>query len=199
MTDLSSSQRRDEELATIIKYLETGVLPFAENTARSLVLSESQYVLEDDVLYKIEDDSTLWVIPPKHQRQQLFQEAHAGVFGAHLGDVKVHSELRRDYWWSGVHTDITRWTRTCLVCNTHSPGRAVRAPLTPIPVAGPFDRVGVEIIQFPLSYSENQYAVVFVEWPEVFAVPHQSAATISLSRRSSVIMGFHRPFCQTGG
>ena len=40
-------------------------------------------------------------------------------------------------------------------------------------VAGPFDRVGVDVIQF-----QNQYAVVFVDyltkWPEVFA-----AATIA--------------------
>ena len=49
-------------------------------------------------------------------------------------------------------------------------------PLTPIPVAGPFDRVGVDIIQFPQS-------VVFVDyltkWPEVFPTADQSAATVA--------------------
>lgn len=47
----------------------------------------------------------------------------------------------------------------------------MKAPLTPIPVAGPFDRMGVDIIRFPKSYSGNQCAVVFMdyltEWPEV--------------------------------
>ena len=182
-SDLPSSQRRDEDLATIIEYLQKGVLPPDEKVARTLALSRTEYVLEDDVLYKIEQDSTLRVIPPRDQREQLFRDAHGGVFGAHLSDVKVHSELRRHYWWSGMRSDITRWTRACLVCNTHSPGRAVRAPLTPMPVAGPFDRVGVDVIQFPRSYNGNQYAVVFVDyltkWPEVFAVPDQSAATIA--------------------
>ena len=79
--------------------------------------------------------------------------------------------------------DITHWTRGCLVCTTHSPGHAVRPPLTPIPVSGPFDRVGVDVIQFPRTKNGNQYAVVFVDyltkWPEVFAMPDQSAATIA--------------------
>ena len=76
------------------------------------------------------------------------------------------------------------------ICNTakellatHSTGRAARPPLTPIPVAGPFDHMGVGVIQFPRSHHGNQYAVVFVDyltkWPEVSAFPDQTAATIA--------------------
>ena len=182
-SDFSTRQRRDEDLAVIIEYLETGVLPQDDRLARTLVLSSSQYALEDDVLYKVESDSTLRVIPPKDQREKLFKEAHSGVFGAHLSDVKVHSELSRHYWWSGMRGDITRWTRGCLVCNSRSPGQAVHAPLTPIPVAGPFDRIGADIIQFPRSDLGNQYAVVFMDyltkWPEVYPTPDQTAATVA--------------------
>ena len=82
-----------------------------------------------------------------------------------------------------VGGDISRWTRACLVCATYHTGRAPRPPLTPIPVADPFDRVGVDVIQFPRSRDGNQYAVVFVDyltkWPEVFSAPDQSAATIA--------------------
>ena len=59
----------------------------------------------------------------------------------------------------------------------------MHAPLTPIVVNGPFDRVGVDVIQFPQSHSGNQYAVVFMDyltkWPEVYPTPDQSAATIA--------------------
>jgi hypothetical protein len=41
-------------------------------------------------------------------------------------------------------------------------------------VGGPFDRVGVDVIQFPQSSSGNLYAVVFMDyltkWPEVYTV-----------------------------
>ena len=181
--DLPTLQRQDEELLTIISYLETGALPSEESVARRVALTDSQYVVEDRVLYRVEPDGTLRVIPPSSQRGRLFHEAHSGMFGAHLSDMKVYSELRRHYWWAGMRSDVARWTHGCLVCATHSPGRATHAPLTPIPVAGPFDRIGVDVIQFPRSYQGNQYAVVFMDyltkWPEVFPVSDQSAATVA--------------------
>ena len=55
--------------------------------------------------------------------------------------------------------------------------------MTPIPVSGPFDRVGVDVIQFPLTARGNRYAIVFVDyltkWPEVFPAPDQTAVTIA--------------------
>ena len=57
--------------------------------------------------------------------------------------------------------------------------RAMKLPMTPIPVAGPFDWMGVDIIQFPNTSQGNQYAIVFMtKRPEVFAVTNQSAAII---------------------
>lgn len=62
-------------------------------------------------------------------------------------------------------------------------GRPVRPPLIPIPVTGPFDHIGVDVVQFPQSQDGNQYAVIFVDyltkWPEVFAVADKSSATIA--------------------
>ena len=82
-----------------------------------------------------------------------------------------------------MRADIIRWSRACLVCATYGKGRAARPPLSPIQVSGPFDCVGVDVIQFQRSNAGNQYAVVFMDyltkWPEVFAVPDQSAATIT--------------------
>jgi len=43
-------------------------------------------------------------------------------------------------------------------------------------VSGPFDRVGVDTVQSPVSDRGNKYAAVFIDymskWPEVYAVPH---------------------------
>ena len=82
-----------------------------------------------------------------------------------------------------MRRDVSQWTRACLVCATRSTGRLVKPPLTPIPVSGAFDRVGVDIIQFPCTRRGNRYAFVFVDyltkWPEVYAVPDQSSATVA--------------------
>lgn len=68
-------------------------------------------------------------------------------------------------------------------CAILSTDQAVLPLLTPIPVGGPFDWVGIDVIQFPRSHQGNQYAVVFTDYLtkrlEVYAVPDQSAASIA--------------------
>ena len=101
----------------------------------------------------------------------------------HLRDVKIHGQLSRHYWWPHVQRDIVNWCRSCLTGATRRPGRAVKLILMPIPVLGSFTRVGVDVIQFPMSAAGNKYAVVFVnyltKWPEVFTVKDQTALTIA--------------------
>lgn len=46
--------------------------------------------MEEGVLYYVEADKTLCLIPPTDNRKHLFQEAHSGKFGAHRRDAKVH-------------------------------------------------------------------------------------------------------------
>ena len=55
----------------------------------------------------------------------------------------------------------------------------MKPPLMPIPVAGPFDQVGVDV----MSSSGNQYTVAFIDYlmkcPEVCATKDQSSLTIA--------------------
>ena len=167
----------------MIDYLETGNLPQDKKQARELVLSKELFTMEDDVLYHVERDKSLRFVLPSSDRQKLFDEAHSGKFAGHLREAKIHSELARHYWWPGMRVDITSWCRACLPCATRSVGKSIRPPLTPIPVGGPCDRVGVDVLQLPKTSHGNRYAVVFVDyftkWPEVYATRDQSAPTIA--------------------
>ena len=118
VVELADLQKKDDSLAVIVEYLETGILPEDEKLAKTSALTQSLYVLQDGVLYHVEPDSTLGVIHPFDMREKLFQQTHGGQFGGHLSDTKVHSELRRHYWWTGMRKNITQWTRGCLVCAT---------------------------------------------------------------------------------
>lgn len=179
---IEERQHADPELAPIIEYHQTGTLPEGE-VARGLAVAWSQYEVIEGLLYHLEPDKTLRVVLPKSDRKRVFDEAHAGPFGGHLRDAKVHGQLAKHYWWPRMRGDIIRWCRACLVCASRRVGNAITPPLTPIPVSGPFDRVGVDVIQFPKSYHGNQYAIVFVDyltkWPEVFATSDQTAITIA--------------------
>jgi len=56
---LADKQRQDPQLLDVITFLETGVLPTDEKSARMLALTQSQYQIQDDVLYHVEPDCTL--------------------------------------------------------------------------------------------------------------------------------------------
>ena len=110
--------------------------------------------MDDGILYRVEADKSLRIIPPAVDRQKL-EEVHAGPFSGHLREAKIHSELSHHYWWPGMHTDIAHLCRSCLTCAARNVGRPVKPPLTPILVNGPFDRVGVDILQLPKTRLGN--------------------------------------------
>lgn len=180
---LAIRQFSDPQLKPIMAYLASDDLPVNEKEARELVLSKHQYLLLGGILHYVMKDKTLRIIPPTEDRKSLFKEVHAGAFSGHLRDSKMHGELERRYWWPGMRGDIRCWCQACLVCASRSVGRSVRPPLTPIPVAGSFDRVGVDVLHFTKSTRGNQYVVVFLDyltkWPEAFATQDQSALTIA--------------------
>ena len=80
-------------LKGIIDFLELGILPSEEKQIKIIAFTQSQYRLADNVLYHVQQDGSLRVIPPVGTCEVLFYQAHGGVHGGHLGDKKVYSEL----------------------------------------------------------------------------------------------------------
>ena len=181
---LRKRQLEDPELKPMIEYIEKDSIPADNNAARKLILTKPQFEVIGGVLYRVmEKDMSLRIVLPNADRHKVFEEAHGGVFGGHLREAKIHGQLAKHYWWPRMRADIQRWCRACIVCASRNVGQVTRPLLTPIPVNGPFDRVGVDVLKLPKSDQGNQYAVVFVDyltkWPEVFAVPDQTSLTIA--------------------
>ena len=180
---LKDRQHLDPDLHKVMCFMEDGDLPEDPQQAKALVLQQSQYSLVDGVLYRVIGDGTLRIIPPTADRQSLFHTIHAGKFGGHLREAKIFSTLSTHYWWPGMRGDIATWCRSCLTCATRRVGESIKPYLMPIQVGGPFDRIGVDILQLPKSSRGNMYAVVFMDyltkWPEVYPTRDQTAPTIT--------------------
>ena len=81
-----------------------------------------------------------------------------------------------------MHKEVTQLCRTCEKYASRHVGKPIKPPLTPIPFKGLVDRIGDDVIKFPLSAKGNKYAVVFMDyltkWPEIFATWDQTSLTI---------------------
>ena len=176
----------DSTLVTMLEYLERDALPTDEKLARRVVMESGKYEVVQGVLYFVPDSSPghLCIVVPESLRSKILEEAHSGCFAGHFAFKKVYDRLRKCYWWKGMRADIHRFCRSCLVCASRKgPGRPFRPPLTPIPVGGPFHRLGVDVLQLPLTVNGNKYVVCFVDymtkWVEAFATPDQCSETIA--------------------
>ena len=140
----------------------------------------------EKILYRV--DSTTGGKPrlcvPAAKRESLMAEAHAGRFSGHFSPKAVHTTLAKRYWWDRMYRDVHSHCRSCLTCATYQgTGRRPKQPLMPIPVGGAFHRVGVDIMELPLTQNGNRYVVTFIDyltnWVESFACSDQTSETIA--------------------
>ena len=182
--EVETLQQNDPDLQHIIMLIESGELPQDEKLAKKLVLEQNQYDIIDGILHHENPvNPGYWRIMVHKALQQNVLEAHSGRFAGHFAERKIYDTLRKSYWWKGMRADVRRHCRSCLTCATRKgTGRASRLPLQPIVVRGPFHRMGVDVLQLPLTESGNHYVVVFLDyltkWAEAFPVANQSAVTI---------------------
>ena len=159
-------------------------MPPNNKVARSLLLTVNDYFLEDDILYHLwtptgqkKKGPFVQLVVPKGLQLQIMHAAHDDVLAGHLGVAKTYEVIRQRFYWFKMFQDIQHYCRSCPDCaRKKTPRTGVRAELIPIPVEGPFHRVGVDYLgPLPPTYSGNRYVVVFTDyftkWPEAFAVP----------------------------
>ena len=76
-----------------------------------------------------------------------------------------------------MYKDCIDYCRNCVECAVKGTGKLQRPPLHPIPVQRPFQILGVDIMELPVTKRGNRYVIVFqdllTKWPLVYPVPDQ--------------------------
>ena len=70
--NIRNRQQKDTELKLITDYLENGDLPNDERKARDLVLRRSLYQVVNGILYHMEPDKSLRLIPPESDWERWY-------------------------------------------------------------------------------------------------------------------------------
>ena len=120
---------------------------------------------------------------PQDLRKDVLEEVHASPYGGHLGREKIYSILYRRVYWPGMSSQVSDFTRDCIVCRKSKHARYNVAPMMNVHAQLPFYRLGLDIMgPFPASKKGNKYLIIFTcyftKYPVVFATPDQTMQTV---------------------
>ena len=166
-SSLGEEQRKDPQLREMIAFVEKGVLPSDEPRARKLALQANQFAVIDGILYFV--DSTRGqqrrAVVPKHLRTTLLELNHSGSLSGRLSGPRLCKALASSFWWQGMYKDAVNYFRSCPQCVTVTGrGQVGKPPLKTIPVEGPFQVIGVDIMDLPKTESGNKHVLVFQDF-----------------------------------
>ena len=127
------------------------------------------------------------IMVPSEFRRQVMKLAHEGILGGHLATQKTVDRIRTSFQWPGLVSDVTRYCRSCDICQRTIPkGRVARVPLGRMPVMDePFQRIAVDLIGAisPVTDKGNRYILTVVDYatryPEAVALPKIEAERVA--------------------
>ena len=190
LDEVRAKQRQDPALEDLINYFEKGEIPANSVSARRLMATADDYIFEEGILYHLakgrarsREGIRKQLVIPRSLKDEVMLAMHEEITSGHLGFEKTYHKIQQRYFWIGMYSEIQKWCASCVDCATKKTLRNLpKAPLQPIPVEGPFDRVAVDVLgPFPTSDQGNKYVIVFsdyfTKWPEAFAVKTADAVT----------------------
>ena len=161
------------EYTDLVAYLRDHVTP--SKNVEEIVAVSREMVLIDDRLYHVEEDGRMRVVVPTKYRKSLVLEAHAGLFAGHFTGRAVWANLRREYYWPQMRSDVNRWCSACLACAATRRGRCVIPPMQSIISDRPFQIVGVDVLKVGLTEDGNKYIVTFIDHFSKYVMAYPSA------------------------
>ena len=121
---------------------------------------------------------TQMVLPSK-LRDAVMEVALDSILGGHLGTAKTQDRVLSNFYWPGIHDDVTRYCQSCDTCQRMAPkGRNGKAPLGTMPIIKtPFSRVAIDLIgPLPASDRGNRWVLTLVDcatrYPEAIPMKH---------------------------
>ena len=199
--DMGKEQLKDPGLKQWIDYLSHGSLPRDEAQAQKIVLQSAQLSMLDGVIYHVNSKTRhRRAVVPTHLRPKILQETHAGRYSGHFCGRWLYDTLMSAWWWPGMYTDAEKFATSCPECVIATgTGRRNKPPLHPIPVQRPFQVLGIDVMDLPVTERGNKHVVViqdlFTKWPMVFPVPDQKALRIARLIAEEVVPLFGVPEC----
>ena len=161
-------------------------------------------VLRDGILHRkffsVDGLSTSFqLVVPFQYRTEFIRLAHENMTGGHLGRKRTEVQVQRRGYWPGWSEDVRRFLRTCAPCTQYHRGLPPRlAPLNPMLVGEPFERVSIDITgPHPRSVKGHVFLLTVMDsctkWAEAIPLRNHTAPTVAKALMTHVFARFGMP------
>ena len=168
--DVAKLQRECPDYKPIFDYIEEGILPQEEKTARKIVFESEQFIIDDGILYHLFHPRTKRmdeIVPivkqlciPRILREELMVAYHDN--NCHVGQERLYNSLKMKYWFPLMYSAVLQYVASCALCQkTKTSQHQKRAPLKPLEVVEPFGRVHMDFVG-PLPQTTEGYRHILI-------------------------------------
>ena len=49
-------------------------------------------------------------------KRLILKKAHKSILCIHSGATKMYKDLKKNYWWPGMKTEIAKFLARCILC-----------------------------------------------------------------------------------
>ena len=192
----TDSLRREQDLDPIFsevkKWMTTGRLPAKKElrkrnrNLRTMARLFDQLTLEQGImkLRRHGEKNGSVILLPQTYRETILKMLHDDETAGHLGTTRTLEKAVTRFFWPGMTKDVSQYCDTCEICQRRGrPTPQMQATLRTDTYSRPFERVGIDITEMPVSARGNKYALVamdyFTKYVFTYAMPNQTAETVS--------------------
>ncbi len=181
-SELSAAQLQDTLWSKVIYAFESG----DDSTLPHMPVPLSAFTFKEDVLCRmgtVAKTQVTQVVIPSFLVGTVSKLLHDIPQADHPGRDRTLSMARAKYYWLTMRLDLEKHIAQFLSCS-ETKGTTQTAPILDYPLpAGPFDIVGIDLLQLPRSIQGSTYVLVCVDHFSRFTVlaplPNKSATTVA--------------------
>ncbi|XP_060062936.1 uncharacterized protein LOC132543450 [Ylistrum balloti] len=177
--ELKEEQQKDVTLEKFRKLASKAEPYIRDDGGRSTVFYHKDLLYREFQSPKVANGRVFrQLILPEKYRHTVMRLAHESIMSGHLAAKRTTSRVLSEFFWPGIQGDLTRFCRSCDVCQRTFPkGRVPKAPLGSMPLIDtPFKRIAVDLVGplEPATDRGNKYILTIVDYatryPEAVAL-----------------------------
>ncbi|XP_033761705.1 uncharacterized protein LOC117343459 [Pecten maximus] len=167
--DIKTAQGEDDSLKSVWEMAKNGTTKDRSDGGQSRFYV-SRGLLFREFKSPISANGHLFkqLVVPTVYRPTVLQLAHESMMAGHMGAKRTLERITTEFFWPGITSDVTRYCRSCDVCQrTYPKGKVGKVPIGSMPLIDiPFHRVAIDIVGplDPVTERGNRYILTIVDY-----------------------------------